>query len=437
MRVLFRATQVNLTASITASSSQNTLAAVQTTITPSGGTSYTYAGSLAKPTGSSAALDDATIANPTFTPDEAGVYTVTLTATDTASGATVTKVRTQEVGAAALSVSIASVANQLAATGVITCDSTVSNGLGALTYAWTGKKPDGTAITFSSDTAADPTVTLVDTDLPGTYSATVTVTDAARAQTASATVTWRVGDDDGWVRVWDSGDLTAQATTTISGGALTVGDKSFTVLNSGSASTFQITNGTGLAITATSGSLALASLTCPALYILLSSLWASYDATTHDLIVVLEVGSESCTNASDAYGLAISAPGANRIGSAGSSDRGVALTRIYSSGLKMQVGWFTAGSPSINNSLAAQTSTVKALRLRRFGRNGFRCMYTLTAADAADLDAASWTVFGLGQYGVEDGSQVLVGAGDELVIFASTTAAVVFTRITVYARRNN
>jgi len=276
--------QVLLTASITASSTQNTLGAVQTTITPSGGSAYTYAGTLSKPTGSSAALDSATIANPTFTPDKAGTYTVTLTATDTASGATVTKVRTQEVvsvlsisltadssqdtlnavattttptgglgsinysttlllpdrtsgsvsggttttpsftptiagiyvltvtatdaagqtatatrkvlvGTTALSVSIAAISDSasLPTSGTQALDSTVSNALGTVTYAWSGEDPSGAAISFSDATAADPTITYTATQLPGTWSATVTATDSARAQTASATVRWTTG----------------------------------------------------------------------------------------------------------------------------------------------------------------------------------------------------------------------------------------------------
>ena len=82
--------QTILTATITASSTQNTLGAVQTTITPSGGSAYTYAGSLSKPTGSSAALDSATTATPSPTPDKAGTSTGPPTAPATAPGAPAT-----------------------------------------------------------------------------------------------------------------------------------------------------------------------------------------------------------------------------------------------------------------------------------------------------------------------------------------------------------
>ena len=188
--------QVVLTASITASTTQATLAARQTTITPSGGSAYTYAGALTAPTGSSASLDATNTANPTFTPDKAGVYVVTLAATDTASGASVTEVSTLEVRTASpLSVSIAAISDQTAVTGTISCDSTVSNAIGAVTYAWSGEGPDGVAPSFSDATAPDPTITLSATTVPGNYTVRVTVMDAARAETVSAVTYFRVGGD--------------------------------------------------------------------------------------------------------------------------------------------------------------------------------------------------------------------------------------------------
>lgn len=285
MRVVAgEARQVNLSSTITASGSQATLGAVQTTMAvPTGGTSFTYAGELTAPTGSAAALDDDTIRNPTFTPDVPGLYTVTITATDAASGASLTLVRTQEV-ASALSISltasssqstlaaISTVATPTGGLGTITyqhtltrpaasaasltgdttttssvtpdkagsytivvvatdasgqtaraervvevvstlavsiaavsdsasrptsgtqaLDSTVTGGLGTLSYAWTGKDPGGGNISFSDAAAADPTVTYAATQLPGLWTATVVVTDSARAQTASATVRWTTG----------------------------------------------------------------------------------------------------------------------------------------------------------------------------------------------------------------------------------------------------
>lgn len=195
-RLLASAPSVVLSATITASDTQATLAARQTTITPSGGTGYTYAGSLSKPTGSSAALDSATTANPTFTPDKAGLYAVTLTATDTASGATVTKVSTLEVRtASALSVSIAAISDSasLPTSGTQALDSTVSNAIGSVTYAWSGEDPAGNAVSFSDATAADPTITYTSTQLPGLWSVTVVVTDSARSESVSATVRWTTG----------------------------------------------------------------------------------------------------------------------------------------------------------------------------------------------------------------------------------------------------
>lgn len=187
-------TQIVLTATITASSTQNTLAAVQTTITPSGGSVYTYAGTLSAPTGSSAALDSATIANPTFTPDKAGIYTVTMTATDTASGATVTKVRTQEVGTAALSVSITAIGNNASrptsGTEALACSA--SGAVGSVTYAWTVTDPSGASVTPADATAASTTIAYTSSQQPGQWTAIVTVTDAA-GRTARAAELWTTG----------------------------------------------------------------------------------------------------------------------------------------------------------------------------------------------------------------------------------------------------
>ena len=194
MRVVAgEARQVNLSAAITASSSQTTLAAVQTTLTPSGGASYTYAGALSVPTGSGAALDSAVVANPTFTPDVAGTYIVTLTATDI-SGATVTKVRTQEVGTAALSVSITAIGNSatLPTSGTEALACTPSGAIGSVTYAWTVTDPSGASVTPADATAQSTTVAYTATQQPGLWIAVIVVTDAA-GRTARAVESWTTG----------------------------------------------------------------------------------------------------------------------------------------------------------------------------------------------------------------------------------------------------
>lgn len=181
-------TQIVLTATITASSTQNTLAAVQTTITPSGGSVYTYAGTLSAPTGSSAALDSATTANPSFTPDKPGIYTVTLTATDTASGATVTKVRTQEI-ANPLSIALVSSASSQDTLSAVTETVTPTGGIGTITYSASLTKPTGSASSVSGGTTTSPSFT---PDKAGGYRLTVTATDAA-GQTATASRFVEVG----------------------------------------------------------------------------------------------------------------------------------------------------------------------------------------------------------------------------------------------------
>lgn len=173
--------QVILSSSITASGSQATLAAVQTTMdVPTGGTLITYAGELTAPAGSAAALDNAAIRNPTFTPDVPGIYTVAITATDTESGATLTLVRTQEV-VSELSIALTADSSQDTLDAVSTT-TTPTGGLGAIAYATTLLLPDRTSGAVSGGTTTTPSFTPT---IAGLYVLTVTATDAA-GQTATA-----------------------------------------------------------------------------------------------------------------------------------------------------------------------------------------------------------------------------------------------------------
>ena len=189
MRVVAgEARQVNLSAAITASSLQNTLAAVQTTIVPAGGSSYTYSAALTVPTGSSAALDSTAIANPTFTPDVPGGYVVTITATDTASGATVTRSSTLEVRSP-LSISLSSTSSAQDNLNAVATTVTPSGGLGTITYSATLTPPTGGTTTVTGGTTTTPSFT---PDRAGGWRLTVTATDAA-GQTATATRLVEVG----------------------------------------------------------------------------------------------------------------------------------------------------------------------------------------------------------------------------------------------------
>lgn len=416
-------TQIVLTATITASSTQNTLAAVQTTITPSGGSVYTYAGTLSVPTGSSTALDSATIANPTFTPDKAGVYTVTLTATDTASGATVTKVRTQEVGTAALSVSIAAISNQLTATGTINCDSTASGAVGSVTYAWTGTKPDGTAASFSDATAADPTITLSASDRAGVYSVTVTATDAA-GRTATATTTFRVGSATGWVTARNI-DYTDDANATISSSPFT--DEAgiqWTVGNVANASTFAVVNGTGLRIIANASvNITAAVRQSPSLSAVLSTLASMY-AEGRKLGVHIQLGTGSAIGASQRQIYAVFEDPTTPIGDGGSTERGGGVTWRNNAGTLQIAGMMMGLSSGSGLVMTARAQTANAPRVMAFERSdwGVRVGYSTNTAAFGDPDHASWSW--AEPFGVDYTSTAskLVPSTDQLTIAAATNA---------------
>ena len=183
--------------SIDAISDQSTLNPISFNSTASGGVgTKTYSWLV---NGSTSGLSSATAADPTFTPTVAGEHTAVCTVTDEA-GQTKTATRSFTIGTGALSVSIAAVSDQLDLSAA-TLDSTVSNAVGSVTYAWT---VDGATTGLSSSTAADPTFTPTGA---GTPTAVVTVTDAA-GQTAKAAVTWRVGTTTGWVCVWSTSGIT-------------------------------------------------------------------------------------------------------------------------------------------------------------------------------------------------------------------------------------
>lgn len=207
--------------SIDAISDQSTLNPISFNSTASGGVgTKTYSWLV---NGSTSGLSSATAADPTFTPTVAGEHTAVCTITDEA-GQTKTATRSFTIGTGALSVSIAAVSDQIDLSAA-TLDSTVSNAVGSVTYAWT---VDGATTGLSSSTAADPTFTPTGA---GTPTAVVTVTDAA-GQTAKASVTWRVGDTEGFL-YWmvDFSDPTYDGHDFVSTGNLTV--NGLTIVKSG------------------------------------------------------------------------------------------------------------------------------------------------------------------------------------------------------------
>lgn len=430
-RVVEVVSALSISLSATAGTQDN-LNAVSTTITVVGGLGAVgLESTLTPPTGGTTTVSGSTTTTPSFTPNKAGGWRLTVVATD-AAGQTATASRYLEVGTVALTVSIAAISNQVSATGTISLDSTVTNALGTLTYSWSGRAPDDTALSFADSTAADTTTTLSALMAPGEYYAVVTVTDSARAQPARATVTWRVGDAAGRAIVYDTGDLSAQADTAVAGGvSLDIAGKTWTVLNNATG-TIEIDQGSGLEMTAAAGTIGLASYTSPAVYILLSSLWADYNPLLHNIAIVIHVAVDGIALTTDAYFLMLSASGANRVGSAGTSDRGFGQTRINAAGNeRSQVIVATGGNPAVNRDAATNSIDLRAMRIERRGLKDFSAYYTATAADAADLSAASWARWGDQSYGIEDEAESLAGT-EEVHIGVSTTAAIVITRLQIW-----
>ena len=145
--------------------------------------------------GATTGIADATASPTTHTPTGAGVHTVSCSVQI---GGTWYHAEPEvyTVGTGELSVSIAAVSDQLDLAAA-TLNSTVTNAVGSVTYAWT---VNGVTTGLSSSTAADPTYTPTGA---GKYTAVVTATDAA-GQTAKASVTWRVGTNTGWVLLWST-----------------------------------------------------------------------------------------------------------------------------------------------------------------------------------------------------------------------------------------
>lgn len=371
------------------SGTQDTLNAVSTTVTPSGAVgSVTYSAALAKPSTSSASVSGGTTTTPSFTPDKVGGYTLVVTATD-AAGREAKATRYLQVGTAALSVSIAAISNQTTPTGTINCDSTVTGAVGSVVYAWTGTKSDGTAVSFSDATAADPAVTLSINDRPGVYTVAVTVTDAA-GRTATATRTFRVGTSTGWVTSYNH-DFTADANSTISASPWTDADGgSWGVENIANSSTFAVQNGTGLVIVSSAGDLVSATRTCPLLTRALTNMAPSY-AANRRLLAMMQIGTGS-TIAASQHSSGMHFEGASSpLGVAGTTDRGGGVYWRNNAGT-LQVAGVSRGNTTTGFQQAAKPATETAPRVLAFERAGWsvRVGYSTNTAAYGDPDHASW-----------------------------------------------
>jgi hypothetical protein len=229
-----------LSGAISGLATSATLAAQNLVFTPSGGSgSYTaYAWSAVLPDGttSSADFSDPAVANPTLTPKQIGVYSVSCQVTDsTAETATISQV--VNLGTP-LTVSITGF---VATTGltVQTPTANASGGSGSYTYAWSCTKPDGTNgnALLSSTTAVSPTFTPTEAGLHilacVINDGTNTASDEKNANIGTGVVTFtgqqQIQDLTGWTS-FDGGSAnpaidgtTGTGTITPSGGVFTLG----------------------------------------------------------------------------------------------------------------------------------------------------------------------------------------------------------------------
>jgi hypothetical protein len=216
------------------------LAAQNLVFTPSGGSgtysAYAWSAVLPDGTTSSADFSDAAVANPTLTPKQIGVYSVSCQVTDsTAQTATISQV--VNLGTP-LTVSITGF---VATTGltVQTPTANASGGSGVYTYAWSCTKPDGTSgnALLSSTTIASPTFTPTEAGLHVLAcvinDGTNTASDEKNANIGTGVVTFtgqqQIQDLTGWT-AFDGGSASpaidgtsGTGTITPSGGVFTLG----------------------------------------------------------------------------------------------------------------------------------------------------------------------------------------------------------------------
>lgn len=184
---------VNAAPAANAGAAQNVVAG--TLVTLNGGTSFdpngdtlTYTWSLKTiPAGSFTVIAMPTSVNPTFTPDVAGAYVVSLVVND---GQFDSAVSTVTIKATAAAINATPIANAGGAQNVTAGTLVTLNGIGstdanghALTYAWTlTGMPAGSTAVIASPSSVSPTFT---PNLPGVYVASLVVSDGLSSSVSS------------------------------------------------------------------------------------------------------------------------------------------------------------------------------------------------------------------------------------------------------------
>lgn len=146
--------------------------------------SYTWT-LTARPAGSSAVLNGASTATPSFLADVQGVYVASLVVSDGRLSSTASNVTVTATVANAAPVAQAGPAQTVVVGASVRLDGTGSSDANGdpLTYAWTlTSRPDGSAATLTGATSATPSFTA---DVAGVYVATLVVSDGRVSSTAS------------------------------------------------------------------------------------------------------------------------------------------------------------------------------------------------------------------------------------------------------------
>jgi len=149
----------------------------------------TYSWTLSRPTGSVAALSDATSPKPTFVADKSGAYVATLVVNDGRLNSNPVSVVVNAALVNAAPVANAGVSQNLLTGATVTLDGSASTdaNLDTLTYKWTlVSKPSGSTATFTTTTAAAQKPTFI-ADKSGVYVAVLVVNDGKVDSTINST----------------------------------------------------------------------------------------------------------------------------------------------------------------------------------------------------------------------------------------------------------